>query len=94
MKKNAIGVLFSADNSIKALEFKGSHITLKEMQKCVGGYIEFIYLNDGMVLVVNEEGLILNLPHNKMATRILLSLGGKANYIVGDTLLISNRFIK
>jgi hypothetical protein len=29
MKKNAIGVLFSADNSIKALEFKGSHVTLE-----------------------------------------------------------------
>ena len=93
MKKNAIGVLLSSDNSIKALEFKGSHVTLEEMQKCVGGYIELIYLNDGMVLVVNEEGLILNLPYNERATNTALAEGEK-HHIVGDTLLISNRFIK
>ena len=94
MKKNAIGVLFSADNSIKALEFKGSHVTLEEMQKCVGGYIELIYLNDGMVLVVNEEGLILNLPYNERATIFATALEGKEHHIVGDVLLIGANFIK
>jgi hypothetical protein len=93
-KDKATGVLFLADGSIKEIIFKGLQVTLEEMKKCVGGYVEFVHLEDDLVLVVNEEGLILNLPHNKMATRILLSLGGKANYIVGDTLLISNRFIK
>jgi hypothetical protein len=44
------------------------------------------------VLVVNEEGLINNLPHNEIATKIL-SLEGKAN-IVGDVLLIGTNFIK
>jgi hypothetical protein len=88
MKKNAIGVLFSADNSIKA-----SHITLNEMQKCVGGYIELIYLNDGMVLVVNEEGLTLNLPYNERATNTALA-EGKKHHIVGDVLLIGANFIK
>lgn len=93
MKKNAIGVLFSVDNSIKALEFKGSHVTLEEMQQCVGGYIELVYLNDGMVLVVNEEGLIHNLPYNERATNTALS-EGKKHYIVGDVLLIDANFIK
>ena len=93
-KDKATGVLFLADGSIKEIIFKGLQVTLEEMKKCVGGYVEFVHLEDDLVLVVNEEGLILNLPHNKMATRILLSLGGKANYIVGDTLLISNIFIK
>ena len=93
MKKNAIGVLFSADNSIKALEFKSSHVTLEEMQKYVGGYIELIYLNDGMVLVVNEEGLILNLPYNERATNTALA-EGKEHHIVGDVLLIGTNFIK
>ena len=93
MKKNAIGVLFSADDSIKALEFKGAHVTLEEMQKCVGGYIELIYLNDGMALVVNEEGLILNLPYNERATNTALA-EGKEHHIVGDVLLIGTNFIK
>jgi len=93
-KNKATGILILADGGIKEIVFKGLQVTLEEMQKCVGGYVEFVYLEDDLVLVVNEEGLINNLPHNEMATEILLSLGGKANYIVGDTLLISNIFIK
>jgi len=93
-KDKAAGVLFLADGGIKEIIFEGLHVTLEEMQKCVGGYVEFVYLEDDLVLVVNEEGLINNLPHNEIATKILLSLGGKANYIVGDTLLISNKLIK
>jgi len=69
------------------------HVTLEEMQKCVGGYVEFVHLEDDLVLVVNEEGLINNLPHNEIATKILSS-EGKANYIVGDALLIGTNFIK
>ena len=30
--------------------------TLKKMQKLVQGYIEFVYLADGKILVVNEDG--------------------------------------
>ena len=38
--------------------------SLKKMQDLVQGYIEFVYLNEKL-LVVNEEGLIMNLPPNK-----------------------------
>jgi len=91
-KDKAAGVLFLADGGIKEIIFEGLHVTLEEMQKCVGGYVEFVYLEDDLVLVVNEEGLINNLPHNEIATKIL-SLEGKAN-IVGDVLLIGTNFIK
>ena len=91
-KDKAAGVLFLADGGIKEIIFEGLHVTLEEMQKCVGGYVEFVHLEDDLVLVVNEEGLINNLPHNEIATKIL-SLEGKAN-IVGDVLLIGTNFIK
>ena len=68
-------------------------ISYEDLVSCVGGYIEFIYLNDGMVLVVNEEGLILNLPYNERATNTALAEGKKHN-IVGDVLLIGTNFIK
>ena len=45
-KDKAAGVLFLADGSIKEIIFEGLHVTLEEMQKCVGGYVEFIYLED------------------------------------------------
>ena len=91
-KDKAAGILFLADGGIKEIIFEGLHVTLEEMQKCVGGYVEFVHLEDDLVLVVNEEGLINNLPHNEIATKIL-SLEGKAN-IVGDVLLIGTNFIK
>lgn len=54
--------------------------TLKQMQELVDGYIEFVYLND-KVLVVNEEGLLNGLPRNNQATEIA------GHPIVGDAIL-------
>ena len=45
--------------------------TLERMQKLVGGYIEFVYVNDrGIILVCNEEGLLLNLPPNEQVAKM------------------------
>ena len=45
--------------------------TLERMQKLVGGYIEFVYVNDkGIILVCNEEGLLQGLPPNEQVQRI------------------------
>jgi|TARA_R110000803_G_scaffold82180_1_gene148278 hypothetical protein len=53
--------------------------TLKKMQDLVGGYIEFIYLGE-KVLVVNEEGLLDSLEYNPKASAIY------GNDIVGDVI--------
>ena len=54
--------------------------SLKQMQEPVGGYVEFVYLND-KVLIVNEEGLLYGLPRNNQATEIA------GHPIVGDAIL-------
>jgi hypothetical protein len=54
--------------------------TLKEMQELVGGYIEFIYTEKKLVLIVNEEGLIISLPVNPMASEIANQV------VVGDVI--------
>ncbi len=54
--------------------------SLKQMQELVGGYVEFVYLSD-KVLVVNEEGLLYGLPRNNEATEIA------GHPIVGDVIL-------
>ena len=56
--------------------------TLKKMQEFVGGYIELIYLNNGMCLIINEEGLLLDLPQNLIATELY------GHLIVGDVLYV------
>lgn len=54
------------------------------MQKIVGGYIELVrvFSRHGAVLFVNEEGIPLGLPLNKVATDV----AGKPIY--GDALLV------
>lgn len=38
--------------------------TLKALQETVGGYIETVTLDNGVVLICNEEGAIRQLPYN------------------------------
>ena len=92
MKKNtkANGTLILSDGTTMTMEFSEPHVTLSEMQACVGGYIELIYLKDGVILVVNEEGKLNNLKPNIIATELA---GISDDHIVGDVLLISSKFI-
>jgi len=72
-----MAVLLKADGS-KQIDVDIS--TLKKMQEFVGGYVEFVYLRD-KVLIVNEEGLLYGFPRNNQATEIA------GHHIVGDAIL-------
>jgi len=46
---------------------------LEEMQKLIGGYIEVVSLINGLIVVCNEEGRLMNLPiNNNLGLNILL----------------------
>lgn len=55
--------------------------SLEQMQKIVGGYIEVIPIAGGKTLVVNEEGLLQQLPINHKASALY------SGTIVGDVIL-------
>ena len=55
--------------------------TLEGWQKLVGGYIEIVE-RKGLLLVVNEEGLLRELPHNIQASFLV------GQPIVGDVVLL------
>ena len=38
--------------------------TLKALQEAVGGYIETVTLDNGVVLICNEEGKLRDMPYN------------------------------
>lgn len=38
--------------------------TLQNLQNTVGGYIETVTLTEDLVIICNEEGRLLGLPHN------------------------------
>lgn len=59
--------------TMDVLPSNGTDFTLEEMQSYVEGYIEPIYLPDGRVMVINEEGKFReNFEINQEATRIAL----------------------
>ena len=91
-KDKAFGKLITTEGIIKDLEFSKKMVTLKEMQDCVKGYIEFIYLPNNMIMVVNEEGKIDGLEINTPATTFLQS-NDLPHIIVGDALIIENKFV-
>jgi hypothetical protein len=59
------------------------------LQTAVGGYIEAaaVPADESLVLLVNEDGLMLNLPPNHQASALALRA------IVGDAVLIARALI-
>lgn len=61
--------------------------TLKEAQKYVGGYVEVVYLNDNIICLCNEEGLLNGLQVNQMATVAMQLCGWQGGPIVGNVII-------
>ena len=55
---------------------------LKAMQKAVGGYIEPVRLSENAVMLVDEEGMLKELPQNALASLIAQQM------IVGTVLIV------
>lgn len=73
----------------------GKDFKLKELQSFVGGYIEIVDLDNGEIMVVNEEGLLERLPFNSKATKIAKeAYPGSDMYIVGDVLVCKDEEVK
>lgn len=91
-KDKAFGKLITTEGIVKDLQFSKKMVTLKEMQDCVGGYIEFVWLKDNKILVVNEDGKIAGLPDNLTATKLIREQG-ISDHIVGNALLIDLKYV-
>lgn len=68
----------------------GKTFTLDELQEIVGGYIQFLKFQTGVIMILNEEGKMLGFPMNREATRIAKenNLIFPEDYIVGTVLLV------
>lgn len=66
--------------------------SFEKYQEIVGGYIQIIKVTDGINMVINEEGRLLNLPVNRKATDFLQAhTNQKVVDIVGNVVLIERR---
>ena len=70
----------------------GTDFSLEELQTIVDGHIEIVQIGDERIMVVNEEGRLLNLPHNYAASRITSPLGFVD--IVGNVLVCHTSMVK
>lgn len=66
----------------------GKHFSLKELQEAVEGYIEIVRLENDLIMVVNEEGRLRNLPFNESASALA------KQSIVGRVLICKDNEVK
>lgn len=69
--------------------------TLKNLQKVVGGLIEFVELEHNVDLICNEEGKLLSLPLNRpIRNDIIAGTFFIAGQHYGETISLSRKQIK
>ena len=82
-----MAILLRTDGSIETFEPEGKYLSLEQLQKAVGGYIETVTIDNGNILIVNEEGKLQGLPYNAEATAVYHRIGRLNDVIVGDAVL-------
>ena len=58
-----------SNNEHKTTYIDDKELSLSELQKLVGGYIQVAYSDDERQIVCNEEGKLMGLPINREATK-------------------------
>ena len=87
---NAGGVIIRVDATLETMP--ADH-ELGDLQKVVGGYVEYIaYPDRGVAFVVNEEGMMRELPVNALATRFLACVSDRTDLVGlrGDVVMLAN----
>lgn len=82
------GIVISTDNKLSIREFEEP--MYKSIGAVVGGYIEVVHpdgLEQPLVMIVNEEGLLLDLPLNKLGCH-LYRTHEHCQPIVGDIVIM------
>lgn len=75
------GLLIKTTGEMQEVEYED---TLETLQGYVDGYIEYVTIDDGIDMIINEEGKINGLEPNWVATLLY----GQFDVIVGDALVV------
>ncbi|MCK5609676.1 DUF3846 domain-containing protein [Candidatus Pacearchaeota archaeon] len=62
----------------------GYKVTLENLQKAVDGSIDVIFVDPTTLMIINQEGLLLKLPKNNKASRMIKQT------IVGDVVILTD----
>ena len=77
---------------VKRPDEQFGHVTLvsdslENLQKTVGGYIETVTLDNGVVLICNEEGKLRDMPYNFTVRRMIHNFLPVSNPIFGTVIV-------
>lgn len=72
----------------------GTDFELEELNDIVGGHIEIVYLDENDIMVLNEEGKLIDLPINNKASLIFQAMTNTFDFVVGDVLICNNEQVK
>ena len=88
-------------SEFKIIKDKKDEPKYKEVSKFVGGMVECITFPNGDLLLINEEGKLINLPLNPEATALWRAtftkdkyLFGYDDFVVGPAILIKKDALK
>ena len=76
--------------TVKEIKSKNDDPSLSEAQKFVGGWVEVVQVNDG-VLIIDEEGKLKDKPVNQVASKMYADKYGDEDIIVGDAIYIPHK---
>ena len=76
--------------TLKEIKSKNDNPSLSDAQKFVGGWVEVVQVNDG-ILIVDEEGKMKNKPINEVASKMYEDKYGASDIVVGDAIYIPHK---
>ena len=76
--------------TLKEIKSKKDDPSLSDAQKFVGGWVEVVQVNDG-ILIIDEEGKLKDKPVNEVASKMYADKYGDEDIIVGDAIYIPNK---
>ena len=87
--------VYYVDGVVEDIQPKnGKDFKLEELRDIVEGWIEILYLNDGRLMVINEEGKLEGLDLNVNATNIYMESFENNDIIVGNALVCDKNEIE
>ena len=75
--------------TLKEIQSKNDDPSLSDAQKFVGGWVEVVQVNDG-ILIIDEEGKLKDKPVNEVASKMYADKYGDEDIIVGDAIYVPN----
>jgi hypothetical protein len=85
-----MAILLNADGRrLPVAPLNRRSFTIREVRAIVRGHVEAVYLPNGLVMFVNEEGKLEGLPRNAQATSVAAGVIQPGDYIAGDALVVS-----